>query len=151
MAATVYQRPVTQGRLALQALYQFLLNGTRPPSRLRVVPHLVMRSNLDLLLERLPVDLETVPTQSRAGRVCTAIRERRGTRRHRRSRRAGAATDVTAERPTDECCGSDDVHDVADPRARCTNAAGSLNVMRAPGRRRVERRGAPPAAAARTC
>ena len=56
VAATVYQRPVSQGRLALQALYQFLLNGTSPPPRLNVVPHLVMRSNLDLFLERLPVE-----------------------------------------------------------------------------------------------
>jgi LacI family transcriptional regulator len=62
VVATVYQRPVSQGRLALQALYQFLLNGTRPVPRVRVVPHLVMRSNLDLFLERLRVDLEAVPT-----------------------------------------------------------------------------------------
>ena len=61
VAATVYQRPVNQGRVALQALYQFLLNGTRPPSRLHVVPHLVMRSNLDLFLKRLPIDLDAVP------------------------------------------------------------------------------------------
>ena len=61
VAATVYQRPISQGRLALQALYQYLLNGTQPQSRLRVVPHVVMRSNLDLFLERLPVDLEAVP------------------------------------------------------------------------------------------
>jgi len=60
VAATVYQRPVNQGRLALQSLYQFLLHGTRPASRLRVVPHLVMRSNLDLFLERLPLDSESV-------------------------------------------------------------------------------------------
>jgi LacI family transcriptional regulator len=58
IAATVYQRPLSQGRLALQALYQFLLDGTCPPARVHVVPHLVMRSNLDLFLERLPVDLE---------------------------------------------------------------------------------------------
>jgi len=61
VAATVYQRPVSQGRMALQALYQFLVNGVRPPSRLRVVPHLVMRSNLELFLERMRVDLEAVP------------------------------------------------------------------------------------------
>ena len=61
VAATVYQRPVNQGRLALQSLYQFLLHGTRPASRLRVVPHLVMRSNLDLFLERLRVDSEAEP------------------------------------------------------------------------------------------
>jgi LacI family transcriptional regulator len=77
VAATVYQRPISQGRLALQALYQFLLNGTRPPSRLRVVPHLVMRSNLDLFLERLPVDLEAVPVGGRTDRASV----RRGTTR----------------------------------------------------------------------
>jgi LacI family transcriptional regulator len=58
VAATVYQRPLSQGRLALQALYQFLLDGTCPTARVHVVPHLVMRSNLDLFLERLPVDLD---------------------------------------------------------------------------------------------
>ncbi len=63
VAATVYQRPLSQGRLALQALYQFLLNGTRPPSRLRVVPHLVMRSNVDLFLERLPTDRDPVAAE----------------------------------------------------------------------------------------
>jgi LacI family transcriptional regulator len=56
VAATMYQRPISQGRLALQALYQFLMNGTRPPKRLRVVPHVVMRSNLEQFLERLNVD-----------------------------------------------------------------------------------------------
>jgi LacI family transcriptional regulator len=54
----VYQRPISQGRLALQTLHQFLRDGTRPPERIHVVPHLVMRSNLDLFLERLPVDLD---------------------------------------------------------------------------------------------
>jgi LacI family transcriptional regulator len=61
IAATVYQRPLSQGRLAFQALYQFLLDGTCPAARIHVVPHLVMRSNLDLFLERLPVDLEGAP------------------------------------------------------------------------------------------
>ena len=32
VAATVYQRPLTQGRVALQALYQFLLDRQRPPA-----------------------------------------------------------------------------------------------------------------------
>lgn len=58
VAATVYQRPLSQGRLALQALYQFLLNGVSPSKRIHLVPHLVMRSNLDLFLEILPVDPE---------------------------------------------------------------------------------------------
>lgn len=58
VAATVYQRPLSQGRLALQALREFLVNGTYPSPRIKVVPHLVMRSNLDVFLERLRVDLE---------------------------------------------------------------------------------------------
>ena len=52
VAATIYQRPVSQGRQALQALYQFLAEGTRPPGRIKVIPHVVMRSNLDQVLER---------------------------------------------------------------------------------------------------
>lgn len=55
VAATLYQRPPTQGRLALQALYQYLLDGTCPPPRIQVAPHVVMRSNLDLFLDRLGV------------------------------------------------------------------------------------------------
>jgi LacI family transcriptional regulator len=86
VVATVYQRPVSQGRLALQALYQFLLNGTRPVSRLRVVPHLVMRSNLDLFLERLGVDLEPVPTTGAEAPIAGALAA---------SPRAGARTTVT--------------------------------------------------------
>jgi LacI family transcriptional regulator len=52
--ATVDQRPICQGRLATKALYAFLLEGTRPPPRLRL-PHLVMRSNLELFLDRFGV------------------------------------------------------------------------------------------------
>jgi LacI family transcriptional regulator len=55
VSATVYQRPMSQGRLAVQALVAFLLSGTRPPPRLPLVPHLVMRSNLDMFLDRLGV------------------------------------------------------------------------------------------------
>lgn len=56
--ATVYQRPLSQGRLALQAMAQYLLERTTPQARIKVVPHLVMRSNLDLFLERLQLDRE---------------------------------------------------------------------------------------------
>src|SRR6476659_7337314 len=69
IAATVYQRPLSQGRMALLALYQFLLNGACPSTRMHVVPHLVMRSNLDLFLERLPVDLEASPSSAAADRT----------------------------------------------------------------------------------
>jgi LacI family transcriptional regulator len=96
VAATVYQRPVNQGRLALQSLYQFLLHGTRPASRLRVVPHLVMRSNLDLFLERLRVEAEAGPPTDGVDRAPVRRAPARsgkrsatdGTRRARSERRA---------------------------------------------------------------
>ena len=53
---TVYQRPKAQGRMAFQALYQFLVEGRCPPLRHRLPPHIVMRSNLDLFLEMLPAE-----------------------------------------------------------------------------------------------
>lgn len=50
--ATIHQQPMTQGRLAFQALYKFLVEGQCPLPRIRVAPHIVMNSNLDLFLER---------------------------------------------------------------------------------------------------
>jgi LacI family transcriptional regulator len=80
VAATMYQRPISQGRLALHALYHFLVDGTCPQPRIKVVPHVVMRSNLDLFLERLPVDAEDVdsalagsrPARPRAAAIAAA-------------------------------------------------------------------------------
>jgi LacI family transcriptional regulator len=62
--ATVYQRPITQGRMAFQALYQFLIEGICPPLRQRLPPHMVLRSNLDLFLDMMPDDVTDtdVPT-----------------------------------------------------------------------------------------
>jgi LacI family transcriptional regulator len=51
--ATIHQRPVTQGRRAFEALHQFLVEGKCPPARITLAPHIVMRSNLDLFLQRL--------------------------------------------------------------------------------------------------
>jgi LacI family transcriptional regulator len=68
--ATVYQRPKTQGRIAFQALYQFLVQGTCPPLRLRLPPHIVLRSNLDVFLEMLPADREDATLKGRdSGRL----------------------------------------------------------------------------------
>jgi LacI family transcriptional regulator len=68
VAATMYQRPMSQGRLALRAIYQFLVEGTCPPPRIKVVPHIVMRSNLDLFLERLSVDADEIEQQTQLAR-----------------------------------------------------------------------------------
>jgi LacI family transcriptional regulator len=54
VAATMYQRPAVQGQLAFRALYRFLVDGIRPRSVIRLVPHVVMRSNLKLFMDRLP-------------------------------------------------------------------------------------------------
>jgi LacI family transcriptional regulator len=69
IAATLYQRPVSQGRLALQALHQFLLHGTCPPARVHVVPNVVMRSNLEVFLERLPVEVENAAATLDPGKL----------------------------------------------------------------------------------
>ena len=55
---TLYQRPRAQGRMAFQALYKFLVEGTCPQVRHRLPPHIILWSNLELFLEMLPGDLE---------------------------------------------------------------------------------------------
>jgi LacI family transcriptional regulator len=56
VAATIYQRPRTQGRLAFQMLYDFLADRRVPRSpQLTLVPHLVMRGNLDYFLACHPM------------------------------------------------------------------------------------------------
>ncbi|MGI9070906.1 MAG: substrate-binding domain-containing protein, partial [Bryobacteraceae bacterium] len=62
--ATIYQRPKTQGRMAFQALYQFLVQGTCPLLRYRLPPHIVLRSNLDVFLEMLPADHDDAASET---------------------------------------------------------------------------------------
>lgn len=52
--ATINQRPQAQGRMAFEALHRFLVEGKCPAVRIKLNPHIVMRSNLDLFLERTP-------------------------------------------------------------------------------------------------
>lgn len=51
--ATIYQRPEAQGRMAFEALYQFLVDGKCPPHQIKLNPHIVMRSNLELFQNRI--------------------------------------------------------------------------------------------------
>ena len=53
--ATIYQRPEAQGRMAFEALHHFLVEGRCPPRRIQLNPHIVMRSNLELFLDRIAV------------------------------------------------------------------------------------------------
>lgn len=53
VAATIDQRPWVQGQMAFQTLYRYLADGVVPPPVVSFSPHVVMRSNLKLLLKRL--------------------------------------------------------------------------------------------------
>jgi LacI family transcriptional regulator len=52
VAATVYQRPRTQGRMAFRVLREFLTEGQCPSYQVTLAPHLVMRGNLEFFLSR---------------------------------------------------------------------------------------------------
>ena len=53
IAATIHQRAWTQGRLAFQTIRRLLVNGIAPPAHVRLSPHIVMKSNVKLFLDRL--------------------------------------------------------------------------------------------------
>ncbi len=52
VAATIYQRPRTQGRMAFRALHEFLVEGECSSAQMTLAPHLVMRGNLNFFLQR---------------------------------------------------------------------------------------------------
>ena len=52
IAATIHQRPWTQGRIAFQALHRFLAEGVAPLPFIGLSPHIVMKSNLRHFLDR---------------------------------------------------------------------------------------------------
>ena len=52
--AALYQRPSAQGRAAVEALVRYALEGVTPKPVTRFAPHIVLRSNLPLFLDRVP-------------------------------------------------------------------------------------------------
>ena len=56
--ATLYQRPLTQGRMAFEVLHRFLVEGVRPRSVYKLPPFIVLRSNIDLFIENSIVELD---------------------------------------------------------------------------------------------
>lgn len=46
--ATLYQRPFTQGKVAIQALLRYLVEGIQPKPVTRLAPHIVLRGNLSI-------------------------------------------------------------------------------------------------------
>jgi LacI family transcriptional regulator len=63
VAATIYQRPKTQGLMAFRALYEYLSEGQCASPQLTLAPHLVMRGNLEFFLQRESLD----PKQQSSG------------------------------------------------------------------------------------
>jgi LacI family transcriptional regulator len=56
VAATIYQRPLVQGQIAFQTISKFLVDGVTPSPVIRLSPHILMRSNLKLFLQRMGSD-----------------------------------------------------------------------------------------------
>jgi len=56
--ATLYQRPLTQGRMAFEVLHRFIVEGIRPRSVYKLPPYIVLRSNIDLFIENSVVELD---------------------------------------------------------------------------------------------
>lgn len=61
VAATLYQRPTTQGKVAFEMLSAYLDKGSVPQSLNRLAPHIVLRSNLSLFLETTLVAEQASP------------------------------------------------------------------------------------------
>lgn len=57
--ATLYQRPFTQGKTAMEMLIQHLVDGVKPRPVSRLAPHIVLRSNLALFADRLGSEPES--------------------------------------------------------------------------------------------
>ncbi len=51
--ATLYQRPFTQGRVALETMIDYLTERERPTSVHHLAPHIILRSNLHLFVRRM--------------------------------------------------------------------------------------------------
>jgi LacI family transcriptional regulator len=51
--ATLYQRPFTQGKVALETLVRYLAEKATPRTVNRLAPHIILRSNLPLFLDRI--------------------------------------------------------------------------------------------------
>ena len=53
VAATIWQRPRSQGRMAVEALFRFLAEGRCPRPTVELTPHILLRSNLERFMETL--------------------------------------------------------------------------------------------------
>ena len=72
VAATIYQRPRTQGRFAFQVLYDYLIEGRCGNPQVTLTPQLVMRGNLEYFLARHTVDARAKAAVAGASAVVAA-------------------------------------------------------------------------------
>jgi LacI family transcriptional regulator len=61
VAATIFQRPRTQGRMAYRLLHEYLVEGACSTGELTLSPHLVTRGNLEFFLKGQSFNLESKP------------------------------------------------------------------------------------------
>jgi LacI family transcriptional regulator len=67
VAATIYQRPRTQGRMAFRMLHKHLADGGVQSHEVALAPHLVMRGNLDFFLQQQSRETSIKEKSSRNG------------------------------------------------------------------------------------
>jgi hypothetical protein len=59
VAATIFQRPRTQGRMAYRLLHEYMVDGACSTGELTLSPHLVTRGNLEYFLKGQSFNLES--------------------------------------------------------------------------------------------
>ncbi|MFZ0411272.1 MAG: LacI family DNA-binding transcriptional regulator [Candidatus Acidiferrales bacterium] len=77
VVATLYQRPRSQGQLALRMLHEFLAGGRCPSHQLRLAPHIIMKSNLNFFLDRVSMESDEVEDSNTFRPAATARKLRR--------------------------------------------------------------------------
>ena len=73
VAATIYQRPRTQGRMAFRMLHKHLADGGAQSHEIALAPHLVMRGNLDFFLHQQSMALAKQKTPRNGNEVADGL------------------------------------------------------------------------------
>jgi LacI family transcriptional regulator len=71
VAATIYQKPFDQGRIAFQTIYRFVAENVCPRARIRLLPDIVLRSTLEIFLAR--DRRHSLPIPQTGGQMVSAV------------------------------------------------------------------------------
>jgi LacI family transcriptional regulator len=66
VAATIFQRPRAQGRMAFRLLHEYLVEGACSTQQLTLSPHLITRGSLEHFMKGLAVDRDSKGTTGRS-------------------------------------------------------------------------------------